>query len=137
MKKTATIITLTAILSTSAFAAGEDHHGSVMKGMEVKGGQNGHGQMTAMHDHMKDMKQTMAKIKSETDPKKRKKLMKQHMTSMMDGMKMMDKHMGMDMGKDKQAMMGDKGMMSRMDMMEQRMDMMHKMMSQMIVRNHL
>ena len=133
MRKLISILTITTALASPVFAAGDDQHDHTKNSQGAQGMQMGmmdHKQMAAMHDHMKEMKATMSRIKAETDPVARKKLMKQHRESMMDGMEMMGGDLGMD--KKQHASMRDMGMTKRMDMMEQRMGMMQEMMGQMM-----
>ena len=107
--------------------------------------------MGKMRENMKKMQEQMQKIHATTDPAERRKLMKEHMQSMQEGMKMMGRMGGGMKGGDMMAkakkdqggsMMedggGDKGgmmggmMMKKHKKMEDRMDMMQMMMEQMI-----
>ena len=101
------------------------------------------GDMQRMQDQMRKMQIQMDEIRRTTDPKKRDRLIDEHMQSMQEGMEMM-RGMGGGM---MQGMMGGgmhsgnpmqggnmsktDDMMGRMDMMEKRMDMMQMMMEQM------
>ena len=107
--------------------------------------------MEKMQEKMKKMQEQMEKIHAATDPAERRKLMKEHMQSMQEGMKMMgrmgggmkggdmmakakkdqDGPMMEDGGGDKGGMMGGM-MMKKHKKMEDRMDMMQMMMEQMI-----
>lgn len=78
-------------------------------------------------DMSKHMPQ-MEKIRATSDPKERQQLMRDHMQSMQDNMKMMH-------GMSGPMTMGD--MMKRHAMMEQRMDMMQMMMEQMMQRDQV
>ena len=108
----------------------------------------GNGDMDKMKQNMKKMMKQMDEIHSTNDPKRREKLMHEHMQNMHKGMKMMrnmggDMMMGMDGGKKGGKEMMSKGMGNNMSnqergkrhqMMEQRMDMMQMMMEQMMGR---
>ncbi len=104
--------------------------------------------MEKMQDKMKKMQEQMEKIHSAKDPQERQKLMKEHMLSMQEGMKMMG---GMGAGmkggdmmakakKDQPESMTDAGdgmgmcmmMMKKHKSVEARLDMMQKMMEQMM-----
>lgn len=107
-------------------------------------------QNEAMMTQMNTMRAQMEKIKATKDPVERKKLMREHMTAMGSGMKMMremdDKMMTMMMKSGKCPMMemmsspqgqaGTHGMMGDMamchQMMRQKADMNHGMMEQII-----
>lgn len=112
--------------------------GMMSGGMMMSGGD-----MQRMQDQMRKMQMQMDDIRKTTDPKKRDRLIDEHMQSMQDGMEMMrgmgggmmQGMMGGDMHSGK-AMQGGNmpkadDMMGRMDMMEKRMDMMQMMMEQM------
>ena len=103
--------------------------------------------MDKMQEKMKTMQEQMGKIHSAKDPQERQKLMKEHMQSMQEGMKMMG---GMGAGmkggdmmakakKDQAESMTDADdgmemcmMMKKHKSVEARMDMMQKMMAQMM-----
>ena len=103
--------------------------------------------MDKMQEKMKTMQEQMGKIHSAKDPQERQKLMKEHMQSMQEGMKMMG---GMGAGmkggdmmaktkKDQAESMTDAGdgmemcmMMKKHKSVEARLDMMQKMMEQMM-----
>ena len=103
--------------------------------------------MDKMQEKMKTMQEQMGKIHAAKDPQERKKLMKEHMQSMQEGMKMMG---GMGAGmrggdmmakakKDQAESMTDAGdgmgmciMMKKHKSVEARLDMMQKMMEQMM-----
>ena len=103
--------------------------------------------MDKMQEKMKTMQEQMGKIHSAKDPQERKKLMKEHMQSMQDGMKMMG---GMGVGvkggdmmakakKDQAESKVDAGdgmemcmMMIKHNSVEARLDMMQMMMEQMM-----
>jgi len=107
--------------------------------------------MGKMRENMKKIQEQMQKINATTDPAERRKLMKEHMQSMQEGMKMMGRMGGGmkdgdmmakakkdqggsmmdDSGGDKGGMMGGM-MMKKHKKMEDRMDMMQMMMEQMI-----
>ena len=86
---------------------------------------------------MEKMQQQMQRLMQTQDPKDRDKLLKEHMQTMQEQMKMMSGMMGQGMMKDGGMAGGAKGGQGmptdqRMQMMEQRMDMMQKMMDQML-----
>ena len=103
--------------------------------------------MDKMQEKMKTMQEQMGKIHSAKDPQERQKLMKEHMQSMQEGIKMMG---GMSAGmiggdmmakakKDQAGSMPDAGdgmemcmMMKKHKSVEARLDMMQKMMEQMM-----
>ena len=103
--------------------------------------------MDKMQEKMKTMQEQMGKIHAAKDPQERKKLMKEHMQSMQEGMKMMG---GMGAGmrggdmmakarKDQAESMTDVGdgmemcmMMKKHKSVEARLDMMQMMMEQMM-----
>jgi len=103
--------------------------------------------MGKMRDNMKKMEEQMEKIHAATDPAERRKLMKEHMQSMQEGMKMMGRMGGGMKGgdmmakakKDQAETMMDAGdgmgmcmmMMKKHKSVESRMDMMQMMMEQM------
>ena len=104
--------------------------------------------MGKMRDNMKKMEEQMEKIHAATDPAERRKLMKEHMQSMQEGMKMMGRMGGGMKGgdmmakakKDQAETMMDAGdgmgmcmmMMKKHKSVESRMDMMQMMMEQMM-----
>ncbi|AVJ56646.1 hypothetical protein C5610_10320 [Idiomarina sp. OT37-5b] len=131
MKKVLSALTITALMASPVFADAQHKHGDDKTGS--MSGMMHHEKMTSMNEHMQEMREAMEKIKSESDPKKRKKLMEEHMKSMQKGMQMMNHGMdkGMNKGEhkkgDKAEQMGKENMMNKMKMMEHRMDMMQMM----------
>ena len=99
-------------------------------------------EMKKMQEKMKKMHDPMSNIQSTSDPKKRQKLMDEHMQSKRESMKMLRGMSGGMMGKKKkgepvtedgEAMGGMQTvMMAHHKLMEDRMDMMQMMMEQMM-----
>ena len=94
-----------------------------------------------MMENMEKMQRQMEKIKAESDPKERQKLMHEHMQTMQENMRAMhgmggpmmmcnDQHGSMAKGDHHDKADGD--MMKHHDMMAKRMDMMQMMMEQMM-----
>jgi hypothetical protein len=96
--------------------------------------------MQEMQDRMKNMQKLMSKMRSTNDPQEREKLMQEHMTAMLEGMKSMDGMMseGGMMGEGDMmgegGMMGKDGMMMMHKKMLMRMKLMQEMMEQIIER---
>lgn len=97
--------------------------------------------MPMMHESLQKMRSQMDEFHQTQDPDKRESLLKSHMNSMQDMMRMMGRGMNMSDGKmmemPQDRMMENKqenimGIMNRQGMMEKRMNMMQMMMDQMI-----
>jgi len=103
----------------------------------------------AMQERMKKMREQMEKIRSTSDPEERKKLMQDHMQSMMENMRHMDapgadggkarEHKAMgdckegaEGAKQKEGMMKKGGMMMKQHKVQARLDMLQQMMEQML-----
>ena len=84
--------------------------------------------MSQMQEKMKAMQAQMDEIRNTTDPKKRQKLMQEHMQENMKAMHGMGGQKGD---------MKDGNMMKRHEMMEKRIDMMQMMMEQMMRRDQM
>ena len=84
MKKLIPALVFAAAISSPAFAEKGHNHDDGKEGAigGMMMGMMSHDQMMAMHKHMQEMHDQMAKIKSETDPDKRHKLMQEHMEAM-------------------------------------------------------
>jgi len=118
MKNISTIAVALVLASSSLVYASGDHDKSSMKGKDNMS----MGQSSAMMSHMKTMKADMMAIQKETDPKKRKAMMKAHMKGMSSMMGTM---------KGERSMMKDKHM-EQMKQLEIRMSMMEVMMENMV-----
>jgi len=140
MKKMILVVAAALAIQSSALYAAENTQSAKHAQNKTMQMGVGNGDMDKMKQNMKKMMKQMDEIHSTNDPKRREKLMHEHMQNMHKGMKMMrnmggDMMMGMNDGKK-----GGKEMMSnqeggkRHQMMEQRMDMMQMMMEQMMGR---
>ncbi len=118
MKKISTIAVALVLASSSLVYASGDHDKSSMKSKDNMS----MGQSSAMMSHMKTMKADMMAIQKETDPQKRKAMMKAHMKGMSSMMGSM---------KGERSMMKDKHM-DQMKQLEIRMSMMEAMMENMV-----
>lgn len=124
MKTLSTFIVITAVFTSSVFAASEHQGSSKMQTNGMAMGMMSQEQMKEMHNHMQEMQKLMTSINQENDPEKREVLLQEHMKSMQRGMNMM-------MG-DMKTQRPNMNMDERMSMMEQRMGMMQMMMGQML-----
>jgi hypothetical protein len=118
MNKISTVAVALVLASSSLAYASGDHDMSTMKGK----GNMSMGQSDTMQAHMKTMKADMIAIHKETDPNKRKAMMKAHMKGMSSMMGTM---------KGERSMMKDKHM-DQMKQLEIRMSMMEVMMENMV-----
>jgi len=118
MKKISTIAVALVLASSSLVYASGDHDKSSMKSKDNMS----MGQSSAMMSHMKTMKADMMAIQKETDPQKRKAMMKAHMKGMSSMMGTM---------KGERSMMKDKHM-EQMKQFEIRLSMMEVMMENMV-----
>lgn len=132
-----TSLTLITLLALSPLAVVNAHqHGDKA---QMSMGMMDEAKMEKMQTHISEMSTMLEKVKKETDPEKRQKMLQEHANSMESMMAMMK---GSEMGKDqsmgKQNMdkmkKGDAAMPTeqKMEMMEKRLEMMEKMMGQMI-----
>ncbi len=112
MKKLSTIAIALALVSSSLVYASGNHEMSSMNGNNSN----------TMQAHMKTMKADMMAIQKETDPQKRKAMMKAHMKGMSSMMGTM---------KNERSMMKDKHM-EQMKQFEIRLSMMEVMMENMV-----
>lgn len=118
MNKISTIAVALLLTSSSLAYASGDHDMSSMKGQDnMSMGQSG-----AMMSHMKTMKADMMAIQKETDPNKRKAMMKAHMKGMNSMMGTM---------KGERSMMKNK-QMEQMKQFEIRLSMMESMMENVV-----
>jgi hypothetical protein len=132
-----TLITLLA-LSPLAVVNAQQHGDKAQMSM----GMMDEAKMEKMQTHMSEMSTVLEKVKKETDPEKRQKMLQEHANSMESMMAMMhgsEMGKGQSIGKHKMDKMkkGDAAMpteqkMEMMEMMEKRLEMMEKMMGQMI-----
>jgi hypothetical protein len=108
-------------------------------------GQSGGDSMAAMHGHMLEMRQQMARIQAAEDPAERERLMHEHMQSMQQHMRMMgsmsaERPAGRangcaegDAACRMDELRAENGMMrQRMRMLEDRVESMHDLMQQML-----
>lgn len=142
MKKT--LIATTLLLSSGLIFATEKSHEHDTSPSQATMKQDNSAvmdkKMPMMHEKMQKMQAQMTEINQTQDPDKREDLLKTHMKSMQDMMKM---GQGMNMSDGKMMEMPQDGMMegkqqnmmemmNRQGMMEKRMNMMQMMMDQMI-----
>lgn len=157
MKKTLLIAAITTLAWVSPAGAVDEHHpdqkkaASAPASADVKASQNKTSDKPKssasaqagmpMMENMEKMQRQMEKIKAESDPKERQKLMHEHMQTMQENMRAMhgmggpmmmcnDQHGSMAKGDHHDKADGD--MMKHHDMMAKRMDMMQMMMEQML-----
>ena len=128
-----TLITLLAI-SPLAVVNAQQHGDKEQMSM----GMMDEAKMEKMQTHMSEMKTVLEKVKKETDPEKRQKMLQEHANKMESMMAMMhgsEMGKGQSMGKHNMDKM-KKGMQmsdeQKMEMMENRLMMMEQMMNQMM-----
>lgn len=125
MKKLMSVLAISTLLASPAFAEGEHQYDGDPNTQGKQGSMMmGHGRMMPMmQEHKKSMERLMGQLKKEEDQGKRDELVEAHMREMQQGMMLLNQDEGN---------MTSMPMEERMKMMEERMGMMQMMMGQMM-----